>query len=34
MKRKERDQMSMRVRDNDGNIVTVVRDVKHRRKVF
>ena len=28
MKRKERDQMSMRVRDSDGNIVTEAGDVK------
>ena len=32
MKRKERDQMSMRVRDSDGNSVTDVSDVKQRWK--
>ena len=30
MKRKERAQMNMRVRDNDGNIVTDASDVKQR----
>ena len=30
MKRKERDQMSMRVRDSDGNIVAVASDSKQR----
>ena len=30
MKRKERDQISMRVRDSDGNIVTNASDVKQR----
>ena len=34
MKRKERDLMSMRVRDNDGNIVTDARDVKQRWKEY
>ena len=32
MKRKERDQVSMRVSDNDGNIVTDSRGVKKRWK--
>ena len=30
MKRKERDQISMRVRDNDGNTVTDASDIKQR----
>ena len=34
MKRKERDQMSMRVRDSDGNIVTDAGDVKQRWKGY
>ena len=34
MKRKERDQMSMRVRDSDGNIVTDATDVKERWKEY
>ena len=34
MKRKERDQMSMQVRDNDGNIVTDASDIKQRWKEY
>ena len=34
LKRKERDQMSMRVRDSDGNIVTDASDVKQRWKEY
>ena len=34
VKRKERDQMSMRVRDSDGNIVTDASDVKQRWKEY
>ena len=34
MKRKERDQMSMQVRDSDGNIVTNASDVKKRWKEY
>ena len=34
MKRKERDQMSMRVRDSDGNVVTDASDIKQRWKEY
>ena len=34
LKRKETDQMSMRVRDNDGNTVTDASDVEHMWKEY
>ena len=34
MKRKEKDQMNMRVRDSDGNIETDANDVKQRWKEY